>query len=147
MPRKNRDIPTRPAGTVVEVSTRILHAAYLLTPTDELVDLAIGALGRALEVSPLQLCGISMLSNHYHALAVVEDQQQLSRFFGHTVLHAFAKSLGKGPDADPQLRWLVRRTATAVGADSRGLGFRGLGSRGLCGSHESAVFDSHEDRR
>ena len=83
MPRRNRDIPTRKEGTLVEVSTRCLHATYLLTPTAELTDLAVGCLGRALEVSPLELCAMSMLSNHYHALVVVEDQQQLSRFMGH----------------------------------------------------------------
>ena len=41
MPRRNRDIPTRKEGTLVEVSTRCLHAAYLLTPTSELTDIAV----------------------------------------------------------------------------------------------------------
>ncbi len=81
MPRKKRHFRSRPQGTLVDICTRTL--AYLLPPVPDFVDIAVGCLGRALEVSPLQPCGMSMLSNHYHALLCAEDQQQLSRFMSH----------------------------------------------------------------
>ncbi len=43
----------------------------------------VGVLGRSLEISPLELVALCVVSTHYHMLAVVHDQQQLSRFMQH----------------------------------------------------------------
>jgi len=40
-------------------------------------------LGRSLEISPVEIVALSFLSNHWHGLLVVEDQQELSRFMQH----------------------------------------------------------------
>jgi hypothetical protein len=58
----------------------------LLTPSPnpfKFNEIVVGVLGRALEVSPLELCSLVMLTNHFHGLAVVDDLRQLSRFMQH----------------------------------------------------------------
>ena len=83
MPRRKRFIACREEGTPVEVCSRSIHGRHLLTPTTDFVDVAGGTLGRALEVAPVELCGISMLSSHWHGILIVQDHKQLSRFMGH----------------------------------------------------------------
>ncbi|MEM7357219.1 MAG: transposase, partial [Acidobacteriota bacterium] len=46
-------------------------------------EIVVGILGRALQVSPLELCSTVWTSNHVHSLVVVHDQKQLSRFMHH----------------------------------------------------------------
>ena len=46
-------------------------------------EIVLGVMGRALEVSPLEVCGAVFLANHAHLLAVVREQQDLSRFMHH----------------------------------------------------------------
>ena len=67
----------------MEITCRTIGGLALLRPSRRLVDVTVGVLGRALEVSPLQICAIFCASNHYHALLVVDDQQSLSRFMAH----------------------------------------------------------------
>jgi hypothetical protein len=83
MRRPIRFIPENKTGVLVEVSSRTVNAWALLRPSPELTEVTVGVLGRALEVSPLEVVALSCLSNHYHALLVVDDQQQLSRFMQH----------------------------------------------------------------
>ena len=112
MPRTTRHIESRPQGTLVEVCTRTLHGAYLLPPTADFVDIAVGCLGRALEVSPLEPCAISMLSNHYHGLFNAQDQQQLSRFMGHFNGN-LAREVGRYVDW-PEKIWARRYSGIVV---------------------------------
>ncbi len=86
MGRRPRFIPENEDGVLVEVTCRAIGARALLTPSPNprrFNEVIVGVLGRALEVSPLELCGAVFAGNHYHLLAVVHDQQQLSRFMHH----------------------------------------------------------------
>ena len=75
-----RFIPEDENGVLVEVSCRTIGAWALLRPTRRCREITIGVIGRALEISPLGVCALSCLGNHYHALLMVHDQQQLTRF-------------------------------------------------------------------
>ncbi len=46
-------------------------------------EVVVGVMGRALEVSPLELCSAVWVANHFHLIAVVHEQQELSRFMQH----------------------------------------------------------------
>ena len=83
MSRPLRFVPENRDGVLVEVSCRTLEAMPMLRPSRRLNEIIVGVIGRALEVSPVGLCGLSCLSTHYHALLVVDDQQSLTRFMAH----------------------------------------------------------------
>ncbi len=73
-------------------------------------------MGRALEVSPLALCSAVVVSNHLHLLAVVHEQQALSRFMAH-----FGCNLSKEIDRLRGWRgsmWERRYDAIVVGSDA-----------------------------
>jgi len=70
-------------SVLVEVSSRTVNAWALLRPSAELSDVTVGVLGRSLEISPVEVVAVSFMSNHWHGLLVVEDQQRLSRFMQH----------------------------------------------------------------
>ncbi len=94
MGRPARYIPENKNGVLVEVSCRAIGGRALLTPGPnpfKFNELVAGVMGRALEVSPrLELCSAVVAGNHYHLLAVVHEQQDLSRFMAH-----FACNLSK----------------------------------------------------
>ncbi len=78
--------PANEDGVLVEVTCRTIGAQALLVPAPEprrFNEIVIGVMGRALEVSPLELCGAVFTANHFHLLAVVHEQQELSRFMHH----------------------------------------------------------------
>ncbi len=84
--RLPKKIPENDDGVPVEVTVRTIGAQALLVPAPEprrFNEIVVGVLGRALEVSPLELCGAVFTANHYHLLAVVQEQQDLSRFMHH----------------------------------------------------------------
>jgi len=83
MSRSPRFLPKNKDGVLVEVSSRTVNAWALLRPSAELSDVTVGVLGRSLEISPVEIVAVSFLSNHWHGLLVVEDQQRLSRFMQH----------------------------------------------------------------
>ena len=86
MPRTARFIPENQDGVLVEVTARTIGARALLVPAPSprrFNEVVVGVLGRALEVSPLELCSAVWTSNHYHLLCVVRRQQELSRFIQH----------------------------------------------------------------
>ena len=86
MGRPVRYIPENQNGVLVEVTSRVIGARALLTPSPNprrFNEVVVGVIGRALEVSPLELCSAVFLANHLHCLCVVRDQQQLSRFMHH----------------------------------------------------------------
>ncbi len=97
MPRNPRFIPENDDGVLVEITCRTIGARALLVPTRDprpFNEMIGGVLGRALEVSPLELCGVVVVSNHAHALAVVREQQQLSRFMQHASCN-LSKEVGR----------------------------------------------------
>ncbi len=86
MGRRPRFIPEDEDGVLVEITCRTIGARALLTPGPNpklFNEVVVGVLGRALEVSPLELCGVVVAGNHFHLLTIVHDQQQLSRFMHH----------------------------------------------------------------
>ncbi|MCP3997705.1 MAG: hypothetical protein GY722_21990, partial [bacterium] len=86
MGRPARFIPENKDGVLVEVTSRVIGARALLVPAPNprrFNEVVVGVMGRALEVSPLEVCSTVWLTNHAHHLLVVRDQQQLSRFMQH----------------------------------------------------------------
>ena len=97
MGRLERFIPENRAGVLVEVTGRTIGARALLSPGPNprlFNESVVGVMGRALEVSPIEICGCVFMSNHYHALVVVRDQQQLTRFMHH-FLGNLSKEVGR----------------------------------------------------
>ena len=82
MGRRIRYIPPEGSG-LVEVTCRTLQGRFLLTPSNELNEIILGALGRAQELYPVGICAFSFVSNHFHLLLRVESSHQLSLFMGH----------------------------------------------------------------
>ncbi len=96
MGRPARFIPENKDGVLVELSGRTIGARALLVPSPDprrFNEVVLGVIGRALEVSPLELCSAVWLANHYHMLCVVRDQQQLSRFMQHVACN-ISKEVG-----------------------------------------------------
>ena len=86
MGRPARYIPENQEGVLVEVTGRVIGGRALLVPSPDpgrFNEIVVGVMGRALEVSPLELCSAVWTANHHHLLVVVHDQQQLSRFMHH----------------------------------------------------------------
>jgi REP element-mobilizing transposase RayT len=80
MARKQRYVPPSPSPTLVFVTCRTIQGRYLFRPSPQLNDLFLGILGRVQRRYQLKLCGVCVLSSHFHLLLIVEDAQQLSRF-------------------------------------------------------------------
>ena len=81
-----RFVPENTSGVLVEVTGRVHGARSLLVPSPNpklFNEIVVGVMGRALEVSPLELCGAVFLANHMHLLVVVHEQQELSRYMHH----------------------------------------------------------------
>ena len=97
MGRPARYIPENKNGVLVEVSCRAIGGRALLTPGPnpfKLNELVAGVIGRALEISPLELCSAVFASNHYHLLCVVHEQQTLTRFMAHFACN-LSKEIGR----------------------------------------------------
>jgi hypothetical protein len=71
------------SGSLVEVTHRTLQGRYLMVPGPELNDIALGVLGRAQALYPLEIHGFAFLSSHLHLLVSVADALQLSNFVGY----------------------------------------------------------------
>jgi predicted TIM-barrel enzyme len=78
----------------MEVTCRTVGGLALLRPSRKLPEIIAGVLGRALELSPLEICGLSFVSNHYHALLYADSQQAISRFMAHVQCN-LAKEVGR----------------------------------------------------
>ena len=70
-------------GCPVEVTVRTPDSRYLLRPSRRLNRIFAGCLGKALELYPVRLHAVVVLSSHYHCLLSPEDSQQLARFMCH----------------------------------------------------------------
>ncbi len=69
-----------PDNSLVELSNRCTQGRFLLRPSREL-DLAIaGVLARAMELYPVVVHALSVLSNHYHMLATCPSTGVMSDF-------------------------------------------------------------------
>ncbi|MDA8020605.1 MAG: transposase [Thermoanaerobaculia bacterium] len=62
---------------------RTVHSRYLLRPGSELNKIFGGCLGRALELHPVRLHAVVVMSTHFHLLLSPKDSQQLAEFMGY----------------------------------------------------------------
>jgi REP element-mobilizing transposase RayT len=63
---------------LVEVTCRTIQGRYLLTPSNELNEILLGALGRAQQLYRVGICAFAFASNHFHLLLRVESTRQLA---------------------------------------------------------------------
>ena len=78
MARKLRYIPDPP--TLVSITCRTVQGRFLFRPGPAFNDRFLGILGRAQGRHKLILNAVSVLSNHFHVLAVPESASQLAAF-------------------------------------------------------------------
>ena len=69
--------------SLVEVTDVTFQNRYLLCPSDELNEIIIGVFGRAQALYGMIVCGLTVLSTHYHALLVPRDAEHLADFLGY----------------------------------------------------------------
>jgi putative transposase len=69
-----------PPGSLVEVTTRTVHARFLLRPSPEVNDIILGIFGRAQFLFSVRIHAFVVLSNHWHGLVSVDDAAQLAAF-------------------------------------------------------------------
>ena len=80
MARKLRFINPSPQPTLVFVTCRTIQGRYLFWPGPDFNDRFLGILGRVQKRYQMLICGICVLSSHFHLLLFVDDARQLSRF-------------------------------------------------------------------
>ncbi len=78
MARKLRFIPD--PHTLVSITGRTVQGRFLFKPGPAFNDRLLGILGRAQRRHHLTLITLSVLSNHFHILAVPESARQLAAF-------------------------------------------------------------------
>lgn len=83
MPRKPRFLPLETGGRLVEVSCRTVEARAWLRPSKTVNERIVGVLGRAHQLSPVEICAVAFPSTHFHMLLNVPDQNRLSGFMHH----------------------------------------------------------------
>ena len=81
-----------PSG-LVEISSRVLQGLFLMRPSEEVNDLILGVLGRAQAMYGVVLHSFIFMSNHFHILATVRDEEQMALFTGFLKAN-LAKELG-----------------------------------------------------
>ena len=80
MGRSPRYIPPNKEGVLVEITCRTIEGKALLVPSPNprlFNEMIAGVMGRALQVSPLEICSAVVMGNHLHQLLVVRTQQDL----------------------------------------------------------------------
>lgn len=78
MGRKLRYLPYD--RTLVEITSRTIHSRYLLKPTKKMRQIVLGALGRAQRLYDVEIHAFCFMSNHYHLLISVRDEDQMAGF-------------------------------------------------------------------
>lgn len=71
--RKRRFVPENKEGVLVEVSCRTIGGLALLRPSRKLPEVIAGVLGRALELSPLEIVALFFASNHWHSVEAFDN--------------------------------------------------------------------------
>jgi len=72
--RKLRYVPK--PKTLVHITCRTIQGLYLFRPGPEFNDVFLGVLGKAQRDCEVELCAVSVTSNHFHLLSVVDDVKQ-----------------------------------------------------------------------
>ncbi|MBW8878329.1 MAG: transposase, partial [Acidobacteria bacterium] len=76
--RKLRYVPK--PKTLVHITCRTIQGLYLFRPGPEFNDVFLGVLGKAQRDCEVDLCAVSVMSSHFHLLAVVDDVKQAADF-------------------------------------------------------------------
>lgn len=80
-------------GGLVEISSRVMQGLYLMRPSKEVNDIILGVLGRAQAKYGVVLHSFIFMSNHFHILASVRDEEQMALFCAYLKSN-LAKELG-----------------------------------------------------
>jgi putative transposase len=78
MSRKLRCVPQ--TRTLVSITNRTVQGRYLLRPGPSFNDIFLGILGRTQRLHGRAIAAVSVLSNHFHILLIVDDAQEVSGF-------------------------------------------------------------------
>jgi REP element-mobilizing transposase RayT len=78
MGRKLRYVPQ--ARTLVSITNRTIQGRYLLRPGPSFNDIFLGILGRTQRLHEMAIAAVSVLSNHFHILLIVDDAQEVASF-------------------------------------------------------------------
>jgi REP element-mobilizing transposase RayT len=76
--RKLRYVPQ--SRTLVSITNRTIQGRYLLTPGPSFNDLFLGILGRTQRKHEMAIAAVTVLSNHFHLLLIVDDAKEVSDF-------------------------------------------------------------------
>ncbi len=68
------------ANRLVEITCRTQQGRFLLCPSPEVNRIILGVIGRAQRRMGMTICGLAVLSNHYHMLVIPESTEHLSDF-------------------------------------------------------------------
>src|SRR5688500_4596269 len=99
-------------GSLVEITCRTDQGRYLLRPDPVIDDILLGVLGRAQRLYPVEICGFSFLSSHYHLLLWVPDSRSMARFMWYFQTNA-AREVARLTDW-PNGVWSDRYTSIPV---------------------------------
>jgi len=78
-----RNLRFIPPGSLVEVTCRTLQGRFLLRPSRDLNEIALGIFVRAAEMYDVKVVAFVVLSNHMHLLVVPADAEQLASFMNY----------------------------------------------------------------
>jgi hypothetical protein len=67
-------------NTLVEVTNTTFQNRFLTRPSEDLNDIFLGVLGLAQHKHAMPICGVVVLSSHYHLLLVPKDPEHLADF-------------------------------------------------------------------
>jgi putative transposase len=76
--RKLRYIPQ--SRTLVSITNRTIQERYLLTPGPSFDDLFLGILGRTQRIHKMDIAAVTVLSNYFDLLLIVDDAQEVADF-------------------------------------------------------------------
>jgi REP element-mobilizing transposase RayT len=76
--RKLRYVPQ--SRTLVSITNRTIQGRYLLTPGLTFNDLLLGILGKTQRIREMDIAAVTVLSNHFHLLLIVDDAQEVAGF-------------------------------------------------------------------
>ena len=79
---------------IVEITSRVQHGRFLISPSRESNDLILGVLGRAQATYDVSLFAFIFMGNHLHILMKANSVRQMSRFVGFLKGNV-AKELGR----------------------------------------------------
>jgi putative transposase len=76
--RKLRYVPQ--PRTLVSITNRTIQGRYLLRPGPSFNDIFLGILGRTQRIHKMAIAAVTVLSNHFHLLLIVDDAQEVAGF-------------------------------------------------------------------